>query len=251
MKNYNNKIPKQQSGFSLAEVIVALTIAAMILVVLMAIYNRVRNTAVAITKKLQDGQMPAEILQRIAEDLDRLAGPAADTTITIENKIDQGYQTARLTISNQIYNDKNKPQTFEKVVWQTYFSPEDDSLVLYRSHSGMAPEDKLLGKQSAEWEDREVFIPLCSGVTVFTIQATKGGDDLEDNWRSKDLPKAIFVTISFAPPQKDIAGKLNVPEEAKTSRTIVIDRTRKLSFQIPKTKTEQSSKQDRKTKDAE
>jgi len=44
------------------------------------------------------------------------------------------------------------------------------------------------------------------------------------------LPHAVEATISFAEPFETLDGTLDVFEEDKTKRTIVIDRTRRMGF---------------------
>jgi len=224
-------------GFSLAELLAALTIAAMVLVAVLGIYSRAENSAAAVTRKLNSSQLPSEILQRIAEDLDRIIASGADTIITIPNngnKHDHGYQTARLEIL-KTYNDKNsKSQTFEKIVWQTSYDYDTgaNGLVLYRSHSGMSLEDKLLDEKREDWEKTYSFVPICTGVTFFKIQVPIGENFL-DRWVSPTPPPGIAVTISFAEPFETVRGNLDVPETEKIIRTIAIDRTRKIKFKIP------------------
>jgi len=227
MKTLPENERKSASGFSLVETLAALIIAAMVFTVLLLVYDRA-----------------TEVLQRIAEDLDRLAAPGADTRITIKNKIEKGYQTAQLTIVTQIYDKNNKPKTFEKIIWQTNYDPDIDRLTLYRSHSGLALEDKLLDKYLAETLDRELFIPLCSGVTLFKIQVPQG-DGFRDEWSAAALPKAVVATISFAEPFEAVSGELDVTERERTSRTIAIDRTRKIKVNITMPRREESSQPDK------
>jgi prepilin-type N-terminal cleavage/methylation domain-containing protein len=226
------KMCKYRSGFSLAEVIVALTIGAMVLVAVLSIYGRAEASAAAITRKLDSSRLPSEVLQRIAEDIDRTAAPGADTKVTVENKFESGFSTARLTVLKTIYNSKNEKQTFEKIIWQASYGSDANSLVLYRSHSGIALEDKLLDEQKEDWE-RELFVPICTGITFFKIQVP-AGDDLQDSWASDSLPLGIVVTISFAEPFKTLAGTLDVPEYEKITRHIAVDRTRAVKFMLTK-----------------
>jgi prepilin-type N-terminal cleavage/methylation domain-containing protein len=232
MKIVSCKICSRYSGFSLAEVLVALTIGAMILVAVLSIYSRAETSAAAITRKLDSSRLPSEVLQRIAEDLDRIAAPGADTKITIENKFENGFSTARLTVLNTIYNNKSEKQTFEKIVWQASYDKDANGLILYRSHSGIALEDKLLDEQKEDWE-RELFVPICAGVTFFKIQVPTG-ENFQDDWTSDSLPLGIVVTISFAEPFKTLAGTLEVPENEKVIRSIAVDRTRAIKFVLVK-----------------
>jgi len=48
------------------------------------------------------------------------------------------------------------------------------------------------------------------------------------------LPVGVVITISFAEPVETLSGALEVPEEQIITRSIAIDRTRKLRFIIPK-----------------
>jgi type II secretory pathway pseudopilin PulG len=231
MKKTSNTF-RDKAAFSLAEVLVALTIGAMVLVAVLSIYSRAETSAAAITRKLDSSRLPSEVLQRIAEDLDRTAAPGADTKVTIENKFENGFSTARLTVLKTIYNSKNEKQTFEKIVWQTNYDNDANSLVLYRSHSGIALEDKLFDEQKEDWE-KELFVPICTGVTFFKIQVPTG-ENFQDNWTSDSLPPGIVVTISFAEPFKTLAGILDVPEDEKVIRNIAIDRTRAIKFILVK-----------------
>lgn len=221
----------------MAEVLTALTIGAMVLITVLSIYTRARRSAAAITRRLDNSRLPQEILQRIAEDLDKIITAGSDTKITIENKTDsRGYQTARLQIEKTIYNGKDKPQTFEEIIWQSSYDYESDAngLVLYRSHTGIATEDKLLDKSRADWENTYSFVPVCTGVILFNIQVP-AGEDFKNEWTNNSLPRAVVVTISFAEPFATLTGTLDVLDEEKITRTIVLDRTRKIKFEIIKT----------------
>ena len=231
MKKTSNTF-RDKAAFSLAEVLVALTIGAMVLVAVLSIYSRAETSAAAITRKLDSSRLPSEVLQRIAEDLDRTAAPGADTKVTIENKFENGFSTARLTVLKTIYNNKNEKQTFERIVWQTNYNNDANSLVLYRSNSGIALEDKLLDERKEDWE-KELFVPICTGVTFFKIQVPTG-ENFQDNWTSDSLPPGIVVTISFAEPFKTLSGILDMPEDEKVIRNIAIDRTRAIKFILVK-----------------
>lgn len=237
MRNARSRLLRQKLGFSLAEVLVALTIGAMVLVAVLGIYSRAESSAAAITRKLDSSRLPSEVLQRIAEDLDRTVAPGADTKVTIDNKFENGFSTAQLTVLKTIYDSKNKEQTFEKIIWQTSYDNDANGLVLYRSHSGIALEDKLLDEQKEDWE-KELFVPVCTGVTFFKIQVPRGGN-LQDKWTGDSLPSGIVVTISFAKPFKTLAGTLDVPDEEKVTRNIAIDRTRKIKFILVKKEDEE------------
>jgi prepilin-type N-terminal cleavage/methylation domain-containing protein len=227
---------RDPSGFSLAEVLTALTIGAIVLIAVLDIYHRVQSSAAAITRRLDNSRLPSEVLQRIAEDLDKIITPGSDTKITIESKSDEGgYQTARLQVLKTVYDSKNSPQTFEEIIWQSSYDYDSDSngLTLYRSHTGIASEDKLLDKSRVDLEKVYSFVPVCAGITYFKIQVP-ADENFLDQWTDSSLPRGIIATISFAEPFRTLTGTLDVPEEEKITRTIAIDRTRKLNFEIVK-----------------
>ena len=221
-------------GFSLAEVLAALTIGAMILVAVLGVYSQAENSVAAVTRKLDSVRVPGEVLQRIAEDLDRTVSTGSDTRIKVENKFEDGYPKARLTITRTLNANSGKPETFEEIVWQAGydFDSEVEGLVLYRSHRGIAIEDKLLEGDTQKGQvERELFVPMCEGVTYFKAEVPQG-DRFLDQWAGTSLPKGIRVTISFAEPFKTVKGTLDVPEDEKTTRMIAVDKTRKIIFQF-------------------
>ena len=222
-------------GFSLAEVLAALTIGSMVLVAVLSIYSQVETAATAITRKLDGSQLPFEVLQCIAEDVDRIVEGGADTSVTIENKFEKGYQSARLVILRTISDSKGKARTFEEIIWQTAYDYENDAngLVLYRSYSGMGLEDKLLDEQRQSWEKEYPFVPICDGVTFFKIEVRRG-DYALDEWTPGPLPPGIIATISFAEPFEALDGTLDVLDVEKITQTIAVDRTRKIGFMFVK-----------------
>lgn len=225
------KISRKLSGFSLAEMLAALTIGAMILVAVVSIYSRAERSADTISRRLDSSRLPGEVLQRIAEDLDRTISAGSNAKITIENKFENGFPSARLTIRKTITDSKNQEQTFEEITWQSSADMDSNSLVLYRSHRGLALEDKLLDEKRESWEEDYSFVPICAGVTFFRIQVLQG-ESLQDKWAGDALPAGIVATISFARPFDTLTGSFDVPDAEKISRTIAIDRTRKIGFEI-------------------
>ena len=224
-----------RGGFaSLAEVLATLIIGAMILISALGIYNRVERAAAAVNRRLDSSRLPAEVLQRIAEDLDKSISPGSAARISIANKYDDGFRTARLTITRKIVDSKNKEQTLEEIIWQSGYDIESDTegMVLYRGHSGITLEDKLLDDQRASWEKGYPLVPVCSGVTHFEILVPQKDDKFLDRWTSESLPKGIAVTISFAEAVETPLGTYEIPEESMMTRTLAVDRTRKISFVI-------------------
>jgi hypothetical protein len=219
-------------AFTLAETLAALTVGSMVLIVVLAFYNRAQTGAASVINKLESSRLPREVLQRIAEDLDRIVGSGHGAQIDIVNKFQDGYPVAKLEILRVINDDKDQPQTLEKVVWQSNIEPDSGLLALYRSHSGIALEDNLLDAQKEPWQ-RELFVPICAGLTFFRIEVYQDGNAPLDKWSGESLPAAVMVTLSFAQPYKTADGTFDVPEEGKLVRTVAIDRTRKPAFTIP------------------
>jgi len=238
--------PKVCGGFSLAELLAAMTIGAMIMVSILAIYTRAERSAAAVMSRLDTPRLAQEILQRITEDLDGVISSDSDAKITIDNKFDSLLPAAKLTITRTITDNRLREQTFEEINWQSSYDFEgfDDGLVLYRSHSGINMEDKVLDRQKDDAE-RAFLVPVCSGVTFFKIEAVTGKKPAE-KWGGSP-PPGIAVTISFAEPFKTANGTYDVFEEDKITRTIAIDRTRKIKFAVEDSGAAQSQTE---TKDA-
>jgi hypothetical protein len=231
MKSINSKIRFYERAFTLVEILAALTIGTMVLVVVLALYNRGQSGAAAVISKLESSRLPREIFQRIAEDIDRVVMAGQGTQVDIQNKIQDGFQVARMEISMGINDAKDQPQTLEKIIWQSNIDRDSGQLTLYRSHSGIALEDALLDNQKEPWQ-REIFVPICSGFSFFRIEIPKGETSL-DRWTGEVLPPAIKIILSFGQPYKTVTGTLDVNEESKLVRIIAVDRTRRPTFNIP------------------
>ena len=230
MKSIDNKTRFYKRAFTLVEVLAALTIGTMVLLAVLALYNRGQSGSAAMIGKMESSRLPREVFQRIAEDLDRVASGGQGVQIDILNKLQDGLSAAKLEIFKPINDSKDQQQTLEKIVWQSSTDPESGLLTLYRSHSGIAMEDALLDNQKEPFQ-REVFVPICSGITFFKIEVPKGDTPL-DRW-TEGIPPAIRFTMSFAQPYKTVSGTFDVPEEEKIVRTIAVDRTRRPAFTIP------------------
>ncbi|OQY04280.1 MAG: hypothetical protein B6I25_07170 [Planctomycetales bacterium 4572_13] len=241
MNHHNEKF---KSAFTLVETIVVLMLASLILVAVLGVYGRMRANAVTILDRLQQNRLQAEILQKIAEDIDRLAAPGFEATINFQNKLDNGYRSAQLVLLNSYYgnDDKgknNKKETYEKIEWRSSYDPQHDTLKLYRMHGGLNVEDKVLGTDS----DQPPYIPVAAGVTHFELKAQQG-ENILGAWTSETLPKAVRIGISFAPLQELDDGSIGVPEEEISFRTVAIDRTRLIPYQFIKKKFELPDEED-------
>lgn len=220
-----------KKGFTLAEALATLAIAAMIMAAVVGVYMGVKRAESSINKRLGDGFLGMEILQRIADDISKVALPGSDVTMSVKNKLDiGGYRISQMIIESRIYGKDNKPQTFEKIIWQSRVDIDANGLVIYRSHSGYAMEDKMLEEPKEEYE-RELFIPVCSGATLFSIEPVIDGNATAV-WEGPGLPPAVKLSVSFADREQDLLGNAIVPEESVNARTFVINRFKQIPYQF-------------------
>lgn len=220
-------------GYSLGEMLAALVIGSLVLVSVLSIYGRANQASEAVARKIDSPALALEVLQLIAEDLDRLVG-GANATIEIKNGLDNGFARAQLVLRRTFYDTQNQEQAFDEIIWRAGYDYESGvpGLVIYRSYSGLASEDKLLDSKRDTWEKNYPFVPICRGVTFFSIEVTNG-ERTSDTWSGPSLPPGVKVSLSFSRPYETVRGTLDVDESQKTSRTIAIDRTRTLRFAVP------------------
>jgi len=226
--------PLRQSGyppgFSLGEMLVALVIGAMVLTAILTVYGRMNDAADAVLRKIDSPALAAEVFQSIEEDLDRILGTEPGVTIQIKNGPDNKYARAQLVIRRTLRDSKNQEQTFEEITWRAGYDYENSGgLVIYRGHEGINSEDQLLDRKREDWEKNYPLVPICRGVTFFQIEVPKG-DGFVDQWSDTALPPGVKVTISFAQPFETVGGTFDVDDPEKISRTIAIDKTRKIRF---------------------
>jgi hypothetical protein len=225
-------------AFSLIEILTVLTLSAMILASVILIYNRVRNSAVAITTRLNKQGLPDELLQKIAEDIDRLAAPGFDASIIIRNKVDSGYNSAQLVIENRYYGSSQPPTAniYERVVWQSNYDPFLGQMILYRSHSGLNLEDKLVDNVHSGEDKPELFVPVCSGLTYFGIFALTGNETEDQepapSWQKQTMPNGILLGLSLEPMTQLEDGSFALPEGGIVYRAVAVDRTRSISYKF-------------------
>ena len=230
-------------AFTLIETISVLVIVAIIMIATLKVHSRVRHVTMSINNKLDENRLTSEVLQRIAEDIDKLAAPGFDTKVSIQNKTEAGFNKAQLIIENKIYDTSNKAKTFERITWHAYYDPFLEEMILYRSHGGIALEDKLLDVITPEGDEEarsladrqrlgnEPYIPICSGMTLFEIKALVD-EKYSSSWTSDALPNAITINISFAPFVETETGEFEIPAEDIFTRTVAVDRSRKIKYKF-------------------
>lgn len=221
-----------RTAFSLVETLVVVMLAAMILVGTLGVYNRIRSDSTVILQKLDENRLPNEVLQRIAEDIDRIVAPGFDAKVQIQNKMDNGFFSAQVGLANKYYGSGQPPpeKIYEEVVWQTQYDAFTDSLILYRMHMGLNVEDKILD-ESKDSRERTLYIPVASGLTFFEIQAVENQKPIR-NWTQDKPPKGIRIGVSFAPMEQGLDGGWAVPEDKIMYRTVAVDRTRAITYKF-------------------
>jgi len=223
---------KRSAGFSLGEMLAVVVIGAMILTAILGIYSRVNQAAEAVLQRIESPSLAAEVLERIAADIDRALG-ADDVVVQIRNGFDNGFPRAELVLRRVFHDKDNKEQVLEEITWRAGYDHEGDApgLILYRSREGKGQEDKLLEDQREDWEKNYPFVPVCRGLTYFQVQAYKG-DELVDQWPPSAPPAGVKITISFAETYETVRGTRDVPDEEKIERTVVVDAIRKIRFAL-------------------
>jgi hypothetical protein len=224
----------------------ALVIGAMVLTSILSIYGRANQASQAVARKIDAPALATEVLQLIAEDLDRMVGNS-NATIEIKNGFDNGFARAELILRRQFYDGQNQAQTFDEIIWRASYDYESGlpGLVIYRSYSGIAPEDKLLDSKRDESESRYPFVPICRGVTFFRIEVTNG-ERQTDSWSGSALPPGIKVSLSFSQPYETVRGTLDVDESERVSRIIAVDKMRTIQLAAP-VESDQSTTNDEQT----
>jgi hypothetical protein len=227
----------RQSGYrrgiaSLGEMLVALVIGAVVLTAILSVYSRANRAAEAVLGRIESPALATEVLQLLAEDLDRVMGNGQDFSIQIKNGLDNGFTRAQLVMRRTMRDSKNEEKVFEEITWRAGYDYDGTSpgLVIYRGHEGVDLEDKLLDPKRETWENSYPLVPLCRGVTLFQLEVPKGEDEFLDQWAEPTLPPGVRVTISFAQPHETVRGTWDVYDEEKIIRTIAIDKTRKIKF---------------------
>ncbi len=220
-------------GYTLAEMIAVMVIAAMVLTAILGVYGRANRAAEAVLTKIETPVLAAEVLQLMARDLDRIMG-ADDVSIQVKNGYDNGFITAQLILRRTVEDAQKQKQLLEEIIWRAGYDYDSavPGLVIYRSYGGIGLEDELLDQKREELESQSPLIPICRGVTFFRIEIPKG-EGVLDQWSDPALPTGVKVTLSFADPYETVRGTQDVLEHEKTSRTIAIDRTRTISFKLP------------------
>ncbi len=231
------------SAFTLVETLVVLLLSAMIITATLAVYQRVRAATIVIGQRMSEHRLQDEILQKIAEDIDRLAAPGFEATIKFRNRQVRGtdgltYQSAELILNNSYYGNSDKKDIYEEIVWRTAYDTAEETMILYRMHRGLNAEDPLFANKPNQLESTldkslERYIPVSAGVTFFDLR-TQQGENILGSWTSETLPKAVRIGLSFALPEELEDGEVAVPDEEVMYRTVAVDRSRMIPYSFVK-----------------
>ena len=233
-----NKRTKSRYAFTLVETLVVVMISAMVVTATLMVYQRVRSATVSIVDTMSQYTLQNEILQKIAEDIDRLAAPGFEATIKFRNRAVRGadnqmVQSGQLILDNKYYGTGDKEQVYEEIVWQTSYDLNEGTMILYRMHTGLNTEDQLLEGNAEDSPNAGLYVPVAAGVTFFDLR-TQQGENVLAAWTSDTLPKAVRIGLSFAEPDILEDGQVGVPPEEIVYRTVAIDRTRLIPYKFIK-----------------
>ncbi len=233
-----NKENKSRCAFTLVETLVVVLISAMVVTATLMVYQRVRSVTVTIADTMGQHRLQNEILQKIAEDIDRLAAPGFEATVKFINRPVRGADnqmipSAQLVLDNKYYGNNDKEDTYEEIIWQTAYDLNEGTMILYRMHDGLNVEDQLLESDAENPTVAGKYIPVAAGVTFFELR-TQQGESVLSAWNSDKLPKAVRIGLSFAEPELLENGEVGVPSEEIVYRTVAIDRTRLIPYKFVK-----------------
>ena len=230
---------RKPKGFSLVELLTALFIVCILVVALTTIYSASVNAISAIDEKLEDGFNSNDIIHRIVDDVSTVSSYDTDTSLTLKSKIVDGVTLYRLEVLSKIYDNSGKEIEYKKVIWQSDYDFATGEISLYRCMSGMAVEDPVLSTDARNNPDVDIFVPVCSGLTYFTMQVpqvtnTSAGEieNYLDSWEKDEMPGGIMVELSFAPPVEYVTGEVEVVAEDRISRRISVNRSREYKFKF-------------------
>ena len=101
------------SGFSLAEMLAAIVIAAMVLTAVLAVYGRANRASEAVLAKIEAPMMAMEVLQLIARDIDRIM-ETGDLEVQVQNGLDNGHPSAELVLRRTYKDAKNEKRSLKR-----------------------------------------------------------------------------------------------------------------------------------------
>lgn len=249
---------KSSGGFSLVELLTALFIVCILVIALTVIYDASIKTLSVISVKLEKGLTSSEIMRLIVDDIVKVSSGDSDTSFSLKTKMFNNVALYRFEIISKIYDNTGKELFYRKVIWQSDYDSNTGTISLYRCMGGMAVEDPILSTQAKENPDTDIFVPVCRGLTYFTVQVPQVQDTPEgpivnyvDQWASDEMPGGVAVTLSFTPPVEYVTGQVEVPVEDRTVETVSVNRSKQYKFQFVAKDLEAASVQEEEKTDEE
>ncbi|HSV27371.1 MAG TPA: prepilin-type N-terminal cleavage/methylation domain-containing protein [Sedimentisphaerales bacterium] len=229
MNRYRNiaKRKKRPAGLSLVEMVISVMIGGMVLVAVYTVYIHALRNVAAVSAAIERDELPDRILKLLARDLDRFFVNTEDVSFVLQPMHEGGLVSARLIMESRIYDNRMHPRPHERIVWEARYDPLSESLILYRGHSGIVSEDRLLHRHRTE-EERRQLVPLCDGLTHFEINAFVEGSP-RNAFAGNVPPNQVVVSLSFAPPELR-GDQYVIPEDSIITRTIAVNRLRKIPY---------------------
>jgi hypothetical protein len=232
----------RNKAFSLAELLTALIIVSILVIAMTTIYQASMSAVLAIDEKLDEGFGSTDVLHRMLDDISTVSSLDTETSLTLESKVVDGVAVYRLEVVSNIYDNAGKEVLYKKVIWQSDYDYMTGTISLYRCMGGLDIEDPILNTQARNNPDSDIFVPVVSGLTYFTIQVPQETntsqeqyEDYLDVWDKEDMPGAILVELSFAEPVEYVTGEVEVPVEDRITRRISVNRSKDYKFRfIPK-----------------
>jgi len=226
-------------AFALVELLTALFIVCILVMALTTIYESSTNAIAAINQRIEKGASTSEIMRLIVDDVTKASSADTDTSFTLRSKLSGGIALYRLEIASKIYDNSGKELVYQKIIWQSDYDLFTGTISLYRCSGGMIPADPVLSTEAKENPQSDIFVPVCQGLTYFTIQIPQIQDTPEgqiinylDQWEAAEMPGGVIVDLSFEPPVEYVTGETEVLIEDRLIESISLNRSREYRFQF-------------------
>ncbi len=227
------------TGFALVELLTALFIVCILVIALTTIYDSSTKAISAINQRIEKGGATSEIMWLIVDDITKASSADTDTTFLLKTKIFDGAALYRLEIASKVFDNTGKELIYQKVIWQSDYDIYTRTISLYRSKGGMMPLDPVLGAEQAGQSQSDIFVPVCHGLTYFTIQIPQVQDTPQgqivnylDQWGNDEMPGGVIVDLSFEQPVEYVTGEVEVLPEDRLIESISLNRSKEYKFQF-------------------
>ncbi len=228
-----------RDGFALVELLTALFIVCILVIALTTIYDASTRAIASINQRIEKGASTSEIMQLIVDDITKASSAGTDTTFTLKSKLAGGAVLYRFEVASKIYDNTGKELIYQKVIWQSDVDLFTGTMSLYRCAGGMMPSSPVASEQAKENPQSDIFVPICQGLTYFTIKVPQIQDtpqgqvvDYLDQWSNPEMPGGVVVELSFELPVEYVTGETEVLPEDRLVESISINRSKEYKFQF-------------------